>query len=405
MSRDNKRSQPNQVDSLIGRDNTQLTSTISMEDDMSNVLYADLVNQQFNKSQSHYVDIATRLRESIQEDWKQQVLADSIATFKSVNRGLKRWEDLVFCRSLTSKLSMVDIDITLQRLLNISNCGNIINNFDQLLVMPICVYEDKFRPGRYVCWDGQHTAISLYIIAKMVFGKTLDEIEVPIVIYNSNLKSDIRRNFIQLNGEAKDPLDYIDKVHQKIHGVRTDGSQDPNWIEVNDKQKALEKNKIFLTHRKFGDVDQPGAYSRLDEFIDDGYPVVITENFATYFFKVCQSSRPVQPKESWMLYEFFNLCRKQRIDVTDDYILGVANSLKTAFGGDFDSYLLHSLAKRSYQEWYRINKPNPDGSLLGITYSEMDYCMPFLIAQIGKNFDQPLPRYRASWTVPKGDLL
>lgn len=373
--------------------------------------YADTVNKQFNKSQSHYIDIAKRYHDSINsidvdKDWKQSVIDDALVDFKESNLNVKDWDDLQFCRSLTANLSLIDIDITLQRLLDVIHCANIIHRFDQLLVMPICVYEDKNRPGRMVCWDGQHTAVSLYIIARYVFKKNIDDIEVPIVVYNSNLKSDMRRCFIQLNGDGKKRLDNIDIVHQKIFGVRTDNSKNTDWLEVERKQQALESNKIFLTHDKFGDSDKPGAYSRLNEFIDTDYPIEITQRFAKYFFKICYSSRPVQPKESWMMYKFFELCMEQRIDATDEYITGVANSLKKAFNGNFDSNILHSMAKYSYQEWYRLNKPNPDSTLLGITYSEYKYCMPFLIAQIGKNFNGRLPTVpNAGWTVPQTDLL
>ena len=272
--------------------------------------------------------------------------------------------------------------------------------------MPICVYQDPQRPGRYICWDSQHTAVVLYIIATRVFNMKIDEIEIPIVVYASNQKADMRECFVTLNSpEGKKTLDHIDKIHQKIYGVRTDGNTRPDWVFVERKQQAMEENKIFLTHRKFGDENEGGAQSRMDEFIDEKYDLEVNQNFAKYFFKMCYATRPVQPKESWMMYEFFNLCQMSKIPVDDQYISGVVNSLKTAFNGDFDSIALYNRAKSSYQDWWMQNKPNPDGTILGISYSEYRIGLTFLIKQIAKNFNGPMPKYPPHWTIPARDLF
>lgn len=368
--------------------------------------YADTVNAQFEKSVSHYVKIDQRFADNIKGNrYKTQVVNDSLLNFK-INNPDKKWEDFNFCKTHTSSLALIDIDITLQRFLIVTHCADIINKFKQLMVMPICVYEDANNPGRYVCWDGQHTAVVLYLIATQVYGKTLEEINVPIVVYDSSQKSEMRESFITLNGEGKTPLDHIDIFQQMVFGVRTDGSKNPEWVLAEKKQQALENNFMFATHDKFGDSHEPGAYSRLNELIDKNYTLTITENFAKYFFKVCGSSRPVEPKESWMLYAFFDACQKQRIKVDDQYIAGVAASLRKAFKNDFDALRMYSHAVTCYEEWWRVNKPNPDGSLLGITRNERKIGMEFLIAQIGKNFTGKLPVwYNSGWTVSKKDLF
>lgn len=368
--------------------------------------YADKINGQFHKSQSHYVNLAQRLRESINdESWKEITLASSVEVFKQNNPDKKKWEDFTFCQSVSTTLDKIDIDITLQRMLDLVHACNIIDHFSQVQVMPICVYEDTNRPGRYICWDGQHTAIVLYIIATKVLGLDYSKCQVPIVIYASHQKSEMRECFINLNGEWKKPLDNIDKVHQKIFGVRTDGSKNPDWLLIDDKQKALEGSKIFLTHTKFGDTAQPGAYTRLDELLDPQYDLTITQYFAKYFFSVCRSNRPVQPKESWMLYEYFRYCKIAKIDVNDIYIAGVAKSLRKAFNDDFDATALYDRAKWSYAEWFRLNKPNPDGTLWGITYPEQKIGLTFLVKQIEKNFDGATPKINPLWPVPTEHLL
>jgi len=369
--------------------------------------YADTVNGQFHKSQSHYVGLAQRLRETLNgEFWKESALEDAMLNFKLNHPNVKRWSDLVFCRAQRCTLAEIDIDITLQRLFDLMHGCNILDAFKQLLVMPICVYEDPARPGRYICWDGQHTAIVLYVIAAKILNEDINNCQIPIVVYESHLKSEMREAFITLGGDGKKQLDHIDQVHQKIFGVRTDGSTKPDWLAIEAKQQALEGSKIFLTHTKFGDTDQPGAYTRLEEFLDPHYDLSITQSFAKYFFKVCKSSRPVQPKESWMMYEYFRLCKQAGITVDDDYIRGVANSLRKAFNNDFDAGALFTKAKASYQEWWRANKPSPDGTLWGITYPEYRIGTVFLIAQIAKNFDGAVPKLvQPLWPVAKEDLF
>lgn len=367
--------------------------------------YADKVNSQFTKSQSQYVDLSSRLDSILDEDWKESIVSDVLISFKQRYSNLKSWDQLSFCRALSTTFDLIDIDVTLQRLGDLRHLCNILRHFDPIKVMPICVYEDEMRPGRYVCWDGQHTALTLLIIATKYLKLNPADLSIPIVIYASHQKSDMRNCFITLNGEGKKPLDHIDIIHQKIFGVRTDNSQNKEWRLVEKKYQMLEKNKIFLTHDKFGDVHEGGAYSRVNEFNNTNYDIKVTDYFAKYFFKICQASRPVEPKESWMLYDFFNLCVNQNITVDNDYIAGVAESLKVVGNNDFSSMALWHRAKECYQEWWKHNKPNPDGTILGISYAEEPIAITFLIAQIAKNFDGKLPRYSPHFTVNPGDLF
>jgi len=370
--------------------------------------YADKVNAQFHKSESHYVNLAQRLREAVTESWQEITLDDAVDGFKQRYPNLKSWDEFDFCEARSTTLDQIDIDVTMQRLYDFSHGCDIIDGFRQLLVMPIRVYVDPNRPGRYICWDGQHTAMVLYIIASRVLFADTSKCPVPIVISKSNLKSEMRESFVVMNSkEGHKDLDHIDIVHQKIYGVRTDSSKRPDWVLTEQKQQAFEGAKMFLTHPKFGDADRPGAQARLDEFIDDKtYSLAVTQNFCKYFFRVCQSNRPVQPKESWMIYEYFRLCEVAGITVDDEHIKGVANSLRTAFNNDFDSGKLYNKAKLSYQDWWRINKPSPDGTLLGITYSEKPIGMTFLLAQIGKHFKGTIPKYKfPHWPVPAADLF
>lgn len=373
---------------------------------ISQTTYAEKINQQFYKSKSHYVSLEKRLIETVNTDnYKKSTIAAAVEEFRIRNPHITGWDDLTFCRCEKTTLDKIVIDVTLQRMLNINHSCNIMDKFQQIRVMPISVYEDPLAPGKFVCWDGQHTAIVLFLIAALSLKLDISKCEIPIVVYASSQKAEMRENFMELNGEAKLPLDLIDYFHQMVFGVRTDNSSNPLWKLVEEKQQALEKAGIFATHAKFNDTDQPGALSRLDELMDTKkYTLSITQYFCKYFSAVCGSNRPVQPKEVWMLYEYFRLCQNTGIVIDDAYIEGVAKSLQFD-NGDFNSIALANEAKLSYQRWWIDNNISIDGSLRGITYPEYRMGMTFLIKQIAKRFNGKVPTGNPLWEVPAKDLF
>lgn len=369
------------------------------------VTYASQVNNRFHKSQSHYVDVATRLAEAITHaGWRAGSVAQASKEFTVRNKKIQSKNDIKLCSAESTTLDKLVIDITLQRELDIQHLSSILTVFKQILVMPICVYEDSQAPGKYVCWDGQHTVVMLYIIYSQILGEDITQVDIPIVIYPSTMKSEMRECFISLNGNAKKKLDDIDIFFQMIYGVRTDGSTNPNWLLAEAKQQALESNDMFATDAKFGDEKQPGAMFRILELFNGNYSLEVTQAFCKYFKEVCGSSRPVRPKESMMLYDYFNLALNAGITLDDDYIEKVAKALQVVDNGDFNALVFYTNAKTSYQEWFRSNKPNPDGTLWGITYPEGRIYMTFLLAQLHKaNIN--VPSYSQHlWNVPSTDL-
>jgi hypothetical protein len=367
--------------------------------------YAESVNEQFYKSKSQYVSLKTRLTDSLNTRYRKQVVTASIEEFLNRNPQFSTWDDFTFCRCEKTTLDKIVIDITLQRMLDIMHACRIMDKFQQIRVMPISVYEDPLAPGKFVCWDGQHTAIVLLMIAHNTMSLDISKCEVPIVVYASNQKTEMRENFMELNGDAKLPLDLIDYFHQMVFGVRTDNSSNPLWRLVEEKQQALEQAGIFATHTKFGDTDMPGALSRLDELMDTKkYDLSITQQFCKYFSNICGGNRPVQPKEVWMLYEYFRMCKAEGIAVNDAYIKGIVKSLQLE-KGDFNPIAITNQAKISYQTWWIVNNRSSNGTLQGIQYPEYRLAMTFLLRQIGKNFNGKVPVGNPLWTVPDEDLL
>ena len=345
--------------------------------------YADQINKQFTHSKSQYVTLKERLSSALAAGvWHQAKVGFATNTWQSTYPNIKSFKQIKLCQAKFTTLDMIEIDTTLQRVVILNHVAYILNNFKQTKSMAIQVYEDKNRPGRYICWDGQHTVLALYIIACVILKEDPANVTIPIVIYDSDLKSEMRENFLELNGDAKLPLDPIDYFHQYLFGVRTDNTQKDKWLAAEQKQCYLETYGMFATHEKFGDHTQPGALSNLTEFmeLDPSYVEVVCK----YFYHVCNSSRAVDTKEFWMMSMYFRLAQSQGIEVTDEFITEVCVSLNAAFGGSYDPDALYNQAQKAYEEWWRVNKPMADGTLLGINRHRKNDTITFLAAQVAK---------------------
>jgi hypothetical protein len=359
-------------------------------------VYAETVNKQFTYSKSKYVSIKDRFLAATDQDWKTRKLAFSTTAWRSAYANVAKFQDLKLCKAQSTTLDKIVIDITLQRVLDIDHVCKILMDFQEVMVQSIQVYGDPAQPNNWVCWDGQHTAVVLYVVACLILGHDPADVVIPITIYDCSLKSKMRESFIRINSDAKKPLDPIDMFHQYLFGVRTDKSNIPKWLEADAKQQALETHGMFATHEKFGDVKQPGALSNLSEFIKLDSQMVL--KVCKYFHAVCGSQRAVDSKEFWMMSEYFREAELQGIDVTDDFITEICRCLNTAFNGQYNPDALCQQATYSYEEWWRLNKPsankpNADHSLAGIQRSPKDTTKVFLAAQIAKYAD---PR----WNVP-----
>ena len=232
-----------------------------------------------------------------------------------------------------------------------------------------------------------------------MFGERPANTMVPVVIYSSKQKLEIRRNFILLNGDAKETLDFIDTYKQMVYGVKVDGSTDPEWVDTALKNDYLRDAGLFATHAKFGDDDEPGAFTLLADTLMSNslktrkHPEV-TRMFAQYWAYL-NEERPVRAKEARQLYEYFNLCYEQGIEVDNDYLLKMVAFTKFYFEANFgEDGMFWDKVRMAYTTWYA--KANPDSyeefGLKGFT-TEMRTGIPFLIAQLSKSTELKTPKY------------
>lgn len=343
--------------------------------------YADTVNKKYSNKADHYQDLKDRFNDAIlalPQSTQQLIrsrLKQAIKQFSSNNPNVKKFTDLPLCQAQSVKLSQILIDSTMQRALNLSWVFEIIEKFRATQAMPVQVYRvmnpqgdlKYLNPGAlYASWDGQHTAVAFFVIATIIFGENPDNIDIPVVIYDVSSKAEIRDNFIKNNTEeGKKLLDDIDIVQQQIYGVRVDGSKNPNWLQVERKQQFLEQAGLFLTDKKFGDTNQPGAVTRVDDITNEKVPVEVVRQFCVYAKTILDiNPRPINTKEAPIILGFLRMAATGNVEYSDDEIKSLAMLCHTLFDADFDSSGAYwAQLETAYFNWWERFYENTDPSV------------------------------------------
>ena len=301
--------------------------------------YCDKMNSRFNVNASTFHDLKERLNHTLSnlppdvKRCKLYMLTEAIKEFQRRFPTITKFKQLRLCKSQMRKLNQIIIDDTMQRKLDIDWVIDIITNFNEFQIQPIQVYKVPNSDILFASWDGQHTAMVLYIVSVMILQDT-DDVEIPVTIYEVTLKSEIRNNFVKGNSkEGKKLLDLIDLFMQMIYGVRLDGSNNPIWVEAEKKQQYLEHNGLFATADKFGDTNQPGAISRLDEI--NKYEPAVVKELAMYLGLSAQDQRPVDPKEMYIMGNWFAMSKSERAEYTQEDMYRLYDLFKKKFNADF----------------------------------------------------------------------
>lgn len=391
--------------SFFDFDDDNITDAVEDEIAEDTTSYADKVNSRFYKSESHYVTIPELLEHYTFLPAAKDLVNNTKRFFYNKYKSkYQSWDDIKLCESIPVPLSKILIDITLQRVLDVNHLCKIVNEFDENAALAIKVYRSDLRPDYYTCYDGMHTVTALFLIANALGLETnLDECIVPVNISHSKQKPVIRHNLVYLNTTAAKRFDLIDLYHQYLFGTRTDGSEYPEWLVAEQKQQLLESAGMFATHFKFGDSTKPGAFPVMSEFLNTKYSIDITKHFCEYFKAVCNVSRAVETKESWLLYDFFKACELAEIDVSQPgYIQAVADALNTACNGEFNAIKFYNYATTAYDNWYR--NQSMFNNLKGIQRKEKSIGSVYLHAVLSKHTTLTLPFPKGLWYPDASDV-
>ena len=316
--------------------------------------YATQVNAKYGSTASHFQDLKTRWNKTLQLynpttiNTINSTLKRTIAAWIKVHPKVKTFKDMPLCLAQTARLSDILIDETMQRQLNISWVLEIVENWRAWQAMPVQVYKvganaspELAYLGKdtlYASWDGQHTAMAFYIIAVFILGLDPKDVEIPVVVYAVHTKAEIRNNFIESNTESgKKLLDKIDVFQQMVYGVRVDGATYPEWLEVERKQQYLEAADLFLTDKKFGDADQIGAISRVQDIVDRKLTPEVVRQFCVYARTVLDiTPRAINTKEAPIILGFLKRAASDDVNYSDEEIRSLAMLCYDLFYADFD---------------------------------------------------------------------
>ncbi len=369
--------------------------------------YATQTNAYYKTTTNNCVTLSTRYQDTISAMPQRDQLVithminQSIAEFSRQYPNVAKWEDLALAQAVYVTLDQVYIDTTMQRMLDLHWVAKILAKFKATKVVPIQVYQDS--TGRLCAWDGQHTAMMLWLICVHILKLNPKDIKVPVNIYASSKKSEMRECFLDLNSnEGKKTLDLIDHWMQQVFGVRVDKSKNPVWIETEKKQTLLEQYDLFVTHDKFNNAHMPGAISRLQEVNKLG--VVPLTWLCKYLELVMQGTRPAVEKEVVMMAHFFLRCQTDNVPVDDAYIQQLATTAMLQWNADFtpDGPFWEQVGV-AYRAWHASN---PMNAMVSARVSkETLHGMPFMLAQLAKNMPgYKLPRNTSNsnfWPMDK----
>ncbi len=374
--------------------------------------YAAQKNARFSLTASQIRTIQQRWDETynalprIQQQAIDNALAAAISEFRRRNPNIKGTKDLKkqLAKAWTVSMSQVCIDDTMQRQLNIAWVLTLLNVFVATKVIPIHVYQPDPNTEQYLAWDGQHTLVLLWLICTQVFAENPEDFEIPVNVYASHQKSEMRGCFIDLNSEeGKKMLDLFDKIEQMIYGVRVDGSQNPLWVFIEQKQQIVESRGLFLTSKKFGDDHMPGAISRMQEI--NKMDLESLEWLCDYLVAVGAQHRAVEEKEMVMMAYFFERCRLAKLKLTQQQVFDIAGLAITKWGGSFSpSSRFWAKVSQAYTNWHaaHIVYGNPRCN------KEPIHGFPFLAEQIKrdlKGFAKLSSNTSSEFLPESGDLF
>ena len=374
--------------------------------------------QNWNSRYSNQTVVLKTLKERLDEQIQSLPPMHQQAARATIVQATKTWSknfahikiiaDLPLVRAQLVSMSSILVDVTIQRLLDLDWVCFLIRNFSPFKVQPIHVYEVEsggdleleYPVGTqlYGCWDSQHTAVVLYIIATMCLKQKVEDVMLPAVIYPVKSRKDIRENFVSLNSaEGKSLLDAIDIFMQMVMGVRVDGNKNPIWEEAALKQQYLEDADLFVTAEKFGNTHLPGAISRMQEI--NRYTSDVIRKFCMYTTTI-PVSRPIASQEIEIVCAYFDLAKQDGIDYTDDQIVELGNHLQGLFNADFhESSPFWNKVKTAYTNWHAKAYRNVPVKLRPANArmsKNWNYGGTFLIHQLNKSWNHPVPKLRNS---------
>jgi hypothetical protein len=329
--------------------------------------YADKHNERFINTESHFVDLVQRYEDTVKSlppraqanhrDRRDQ----AIRAFKKNYPLLKDFADRTKFRLVKAteiNLMSIFVDTTMQREPDLNWILKIIENFRDYQAQPIQVFAHKEAWG---AWDSQHTALAFYLIAKFALNLDLSKVTVPANIYDIASRGDIRNLFISMNtskgdSAGKKSLDDIDLFIQMVYGVEIDGVTTTEWEQAHQKWQHIKAAGMFVTAKKFHNIEEVGAISRLKEINEVSEELV--RQFCVYGRYVTEvQQRAIETKEIPIIMKFLEMCSAEQIKYSEKDLEDLAQYCIDTFGANFheDGLFWEKCHQATISAWKRYN--------------------------------------------------
>ena len=257
----------------------------------------------------------------------------------------KQYTQEHFGRLELQPASLVDINIDIQRLLEIPHIGkNIIELFDPRIMQPLNVIYIK-ETGRYSAWEGQQsgTAFALMMHFGLISPDTLiqckvvdDDLEVP----GSTLMGEAVGNYgfrcLNYKGRKEPDLYYI--YRSMVNGVRLYYSTLTEDLQANEIQNILQNHNMFAAPglEARGQKAKPGMVTHISGMLKlaghgtDTFEVSKEDLdwVLAWHDKFYASEKGVNGGYLLTFGRFAALCRKQEIKITKEHELEFYQHMK-----------------------------------------------------------------------------
>ena len=356
--------------------------------------YAQIQSAKLNPTANDFMSFKDRLAEVLNTKKRVKKMEWAIAQVRARFPNWKAWQDMRLPVAQQIAVSLLLIDTTLQREVDFDHLIKIISNFNPLVVQALCVYiltaddtlikglSEKERQELQSLWEGQHTGLAEYAIAKFLFGIEDDSlILLPCAIYPAVTRTEIRDANESLNAGGRKPWEVNDEHRSNVMAYRVDGSRRDKDKFANLKQQALEAVGMFTTGKAADDKDETGAFSNLAEF-KEAYSIPVHTAFARLIAELdggTTVTRSVNGKISYQLYIYLDLCEAQNIQFTNQFYTETAMALNMGYKTDYTADKLNEMAQASCRKFHQIAQKSTDPKY-GYEAKKDDIC--FMIAQI-----------------------
>lgn len=305
------------------------------------------------------------LRERAQTIADEPEIQEAIEQLRA-RLGGERYQQDHFGRLELQPLSLIDVNVDIQRLLEKAHIGqNIITLFDPRIMQPLNVIYIK-ETGRYSAWEGQQsgTAFALMLAFDLIDPNTLIQCKVvdsDLMVPGSTITGEAVGNLgfrcVNYKGRKEPDLYYI--FRSMVNGVRLYGSELAEDLQAHRIQTVLESHNMYAAPGvdAQGNKAKPGMISHVSAMLKiAGHDTAEAEFAETlkdldwtlgWHNRFYASEKGVDGGYLLTFGRFARLCREQGVPLTRELELDFARHMKR-YGSP---RAFHAECKLRYKKW------------------------------------------------------